>query len=311
MSPGRDESAAGRIVAGSSRRTESPQEPPACGESLPPAAALGPFRRRSDVEGDLKRRDVRGSEGPRERASTNPSPETGLGERPPRRSGLTAMFEQATATVDSRHRGFFDAGRGPAGVGAASRRDPVLSRRRRRRRGGAGGRARGSADLPVSGLPRSAVHRQGRQRAPPPLRAQVAGQEHRSTAAWRHQALLMLADWTARRYPHLEAELDDREEGESLQLRSPRTGRVGAADGHLRPPLPAAGTGARASSCWSALARAAAARREADGAPARWWCGEGRLVGDSSPTTDGRWRSTPRSDSSPPSPTPPRPRGRA
>jgi hypothetical protein len=41
----------------------------------------------------------------------------------------------------------------------------------------------------------------------------VAGQEHRSTAAWRHQALLMLAEWSARNYPKLEAEIDEGEQG--------------------------------------------------------------------------------------------------
>ena len=42
----------------------------------------------------------------------------------------------------------------------------------------------------------------------------------RLLSALRHQALVMRADWSARRYPNLEVELDEREEGEALRLRS-------------------------------------------------------------------------------------------
>lgn len=53
----------------------------------------------------------------------------------------------------------------------------------------------------------------------------VAGQEHRSSAVWRHQALLMLSDWVTIRYPHLELTLD-KENDASLSIRSPRSGQV-------------------------------------------------------------------------------------
>jgi hypothetical protein len=110
---------------------------------------------------------------------------------------------------------------------------------------------------------------------------QVAGQEHRTTAAWRHQALLMLAEWSARRYPHLEIDVDDdSEEGESLRLCSPRSGKVlrltVTYDRRYELPTPGLGEPLLLGHSRALLLP----RREVPGAPSSWWCGEGRLVGD-------------------------------
>ena len=90
----------------------------------------------------------------------------------------------------------------------------------------------------------------------------------------------MLADWSARRYPNLEIDLDDREEGESLRLRSPRSGRVVRLsvtyDRRYQPPPLASGEQLLLGHSRALLLP----RREAHAPPGRWWCSEGRLVGD-------------------------------
>jgi hypothetical protein len=191
------------------------------------------------------------------------------------------MFEQATATADSGHRAFFDRS-GEVRQVWARQADGTLFY---------------LADGAVDDDVRAAAHA-GRLTCPYPecpdprfiakggrerrhhFAHQVAGQEHRTSAAWRHQALLMLAEWSGRRYPDLKVDLDDREEGESLRLRSPRTGRVVRLtvtyDRRYQPPVPSPGEQLLLGHTRGLLLP----RSEADGAPGRWWCGEGRLVGD-------------------------------
>ncbi len=144
-------------------------------------------------------------------------------------------------------------------------------------------RAAASADrltCPYPGCPGPRFIAKGGQERRHHFAHQVAGQEHRTSAGWRHQALLMLADWSARRYPHLEIDLDDREDGESLALRSPRTGQMVRLTVTYDRRYQAAGL-APAEQLLVGHSRALLLpRREADGAPGRWWCGEGRLVGD-------------------------------
>ena len=191
------------------------------------------------------------------------------------------MFEQATATADSRHRGFFDRS-GEVRQVWARRADGTLfylddgavdAEVRAAARAG-----RLTCPYPSCPDPRF-IARGGSERRHH-FAHQVAGQEHRTAAAWRHQALLMLADWSSRRYPHLEVELDDREEGESLRLRSPRTGRVVRLtvtyDRRYQAPAPALGEQLLLGHTRGLLLP----RSEADDEPGRWWCGEGRLVGE-------------------------------
>jgi hypothetical protein len=191
------------------------------------------------------------------------------------------MFEQATATADSRHRTFFD------------RSGEVRQVWARRADGALFYLPDGAVDDEVRAAARAGRLTCPYPRCPDPrfiakggsarrhhFAHQVAGQEHRTAAAWRHQALLMLADWTARRHPHLEVELDDREEGESLRVRSPRSGKVVRLtvtyDRRYQPPARAPGEQLLLGHTRGLLLP----RGEVDDEPGRWWCGEGRLVGD-------------------------------
>jgi hypothetical protein len=191
------------------------------------------------------------------------------------------MFEHATATADSRHRMFF-ARAGEICQVWARRTDGILFYLPD---GGVDREVRAAAHAgrltcPYPGCPDPRFIAKGGSERRHHFAHRIAGQEHRTTAAWRHQALLMLADWSARRYPNLEIELDDREAGESLQLRSPRTGRVVRLtvtyDRRYQPPPPLPGVQLLVGHSRGLLLP----RREAEGAPGRWWCGEGRLVGD-------------------------------
>jgi hypothetical protein len=212
------------------------------------------------------------------------------------------MFEQATATADSRHRAFFD------------RSGEVRQVWARQADGALFYLADGAVDsdvrvaaragrltCPYPGCPDPRFIAKGGNERRHHFAHQVAGQEHRTTAAWRHQALLMLADWSARRYPELEVDLDDREEGESLRLRSPRSGRVVRLtvtyDRRYQPPAPAPGeqlcSGIRARCCCR-VARLTAHLGAGGAARGGWWA-------IWSPSCGGRSLSTHRSASWPPS----------
>jgi hypothetical protein len=103
----------------------------------------------------------------------------------------------------------------------------------------------------------------------------IAGTTHNAAEGWRHQALLMLADWAARRYPQIKAEIDHHEG--SLRLRSVRTGRELTLSVTYDP--------RRQSTRDTQLLvghsrRLLLPREHVDGEPEQWWCGKGRLVGD-------------------------------
>jgi hypothetical protein len=191
------------------------------------------------------------------------------------------MFEHATAVADSRHRAFFDRA-GEVRQVWARRTDGTLFYLAD---GGVDDQVRadahaGELTCPYPGCPdRRFVAKGGTERRHH-FAHHVAGQDHRRSSAWRHQALLMLADWSQRRYPDLEVELDDREDTESLGLRSPRTGRLVrlTVTYDRRYQLPAAAPGAQLLvGHWRALLLP---RKEAEGPSGLWWCGEGRLVGE-------------------------------
>jgi hypothetical protein len=191
------------------------------------------------------------------------------------------MFKQATAIADQRHRAFFDRA-GEVRQVWARRADGTLFYLAD---GGVTSQIRAAAragDLtcPYPGCPDPRFIAKGGSERRHHFAHQVAGQEHRATAAWRHQALLMLADWSRRRYPQLEVDLDDHEEGESLRLRSPSSGRVLrlTVTYDRRYELPALESGQQ---LLVGHSRALLLPRcEADSGATRWWCGEGRLVGE-------------------------------
>lgn len=188
------------------------------------------------------------------------------------------MFDQATATADPRHRAFF--GReGEVRQVWARRDDGALFYLDD---GAVDDEVRAAAHAgqlicPYPGCPYPRfIARGGRERRHH-FAHKVAGQEHRSTAVWRHQALLMLTDWITRRYPHLELTLDD---DATLSIQSPRSGRVlrltVTYDRRYQPPAPAPGAQVLVGHSRALLLP----RQEAQGAPSCWWLGEGRLVGD-------------------------------
>jgi len=192
-----------------------------------------------------------------------------------------SIFEHATAVADSRHRAFFDRA-GEVRQVWAQRTDGTWFYLAD---GGVDDHVRadahaGELTCPYPGCPdRRFVAKGGTERRHH-FAHHVAGQEHGSSA-WRHQALLMLADWSHRRYPDLEVELDDREDSESLRLRSPRTGRLVRLtvtyDRRYQPPTPTPAGAQLLVGHSRALLRP---RGEVDGAPGVWWCARTRLVGD-------------------------------
>jgi hypothetical protein len=192
-----------------------------------------------------------------------------------------SMFDHATAVADRRHRAFFDRA-GEVRQVWAQRTDGTSFYLAD---GGVDDQVRadahaGELSCPYPGCPDRRFIAKGGTERRHHFAHHVAGQDHRRSPAWRHQALLMLADWSHRRYPHLDVELDDREDNESLRLRSPRTDRLVrlTVTYDRRYQLPAAVPGAQLLVGHSRALLLP--RKEADGPPGLWWCGEGRLVGD-------------------------------
>jgi hypothetical protein len=192
-----------------------------------------------------------------------------------------SMFDHATAVADRRHRAFFDRA-GEVRQVWAQRTDGTSFYLAD---GGVDDQVRadahaGELSCPYPGCPDRRFIAKGGSERRHHFAHHVAGQDHRRSPAWRHQALLMLADWSHRRYPHLEVELDDREDNESLRLRSPRTDRLVRLtvtyDRRYQLPAPVPGAQLLVGHSRALLLP----RKEAEGPPGLWWCGEGRLVGD-------------------------------
>jgi len=191
------------------------------------------------------------------------------------------MFDQATAIADPRHRAFF--GReGEVRQVWARRGDGTLFYLAN---GAVDDEVRAAARArklicPYPGCPDPRFIAKGGTERRHHFAHQVAGQEHRSTAVWRHQALLMLTDWVSSRYPELEVTPNDAEDGEVLSIRSPRSGRVVRLtvtyDRRYQPPAPAPGEQLLVGHSRALLLP----RQEAQRTPGGWWCGESRLVGD-------------------------------
>ncbi len=190
------------------------------------------------------------------------------------------MFERLTATADDRHRTFFDRA-GEVRQVWARRADGSLFYLDD---GGVDAEVRAAAragrlTCPSPGCPDPRFIAKGGSERRHHFAHQVAGQQHPSTTAWRHQALPMLADWSARQYPKLTAQIDEDEQAQFIRLRSP-TGRVlpltVTYDRRYQTLQPAPGEQLLVGHSRALLLP----RREVEGAPGRWWCGEGRLVGD-------------------------------
>lgn len=103
----------------------------------------------------------------------------------------------------------------------------------------------------------------------------IAGSAHSAATGWRHQALLMLGDWAARRYPRLQTEIDDQEG--VLRLRSPQTDHevvlVVTYD-------PRRSVTSHAQLLLGHSKRLLLPRYHIKGQPEQWWCGKSRLVTD-------------------------------
>jgi hypothetical protein len=192
-----------------------------------------------------------------------------------------SMFDHATAVADRRHRAFFDRA-GEVRQVWAQRTDGTSFYLAD---GGVDDEVRadahaGELSCPYPGCPDRRFIAKGGVERRHHFAHHVAGQDHRRSPAWRHQALLMLADWSQRRYPHLEVELDDREDNDSLRLYSPRADRLVrlTVTYDRRYQLSAAAPGAQILVGHSRALLLP--RKEVEGPPGHCWCGEGRLVGD-------------------------------
>src|ERR1039458_4652459 len=185
------------------------------------------------------------------------------------------MFDQATALADPRHRAFF------------GREGEVRQVWARRGDGNLFYLADDAVDdevravahagqliCPYPGCPDPRFIAKGGSERRHHFAHQEAGQEHRSTAVWHYQALLMLTDWVTGRYPHLEVTLDDSEDGAGLSIRSPRSGRVlrltVTYDRRYQPPPPAPGEQLLVGHSRALLLP----RQETQATPGCWWCGE-------------------------------------
>lgn len=186
------------------------------------------------------------------------------------------MFDQASARADRRHRTFFQK-RGELCQVWARRDDGHLFY---------------LADDAVDDDIRAAAHA-GRLTCPYPgcpdprfvakggperrhhFAHKIAGTAHSAATGWRHQALLMLADWTARRYPQIQTKIDDQDG--ILRLHSPQT--------HHEVVLavtydPRRRTTGEAQLLLGHSSRLLLPRDRIEGEPEHWWCGKSRLVTD-------------------------------
>jgi hypothetical protein len=186
------------------------------------------------------------------------------------------MFQRTTGGADGRHRAFFEDA-GEVRQVWALRHDgdlfflPV---------GGVDQQIRDDAHAgrlicPYPGCPDPRFIARGGRRRRHHFAHKIAGVEHRTATGWRFQALLMLKDWCSRRYPQLEIDIDESQG--SLRVRSPRSGRaVWLTVTYDRRHELEAGRQLLVGHSPVLLLP----RQEVNGAPGRWWCGNGRLVGD-------------------------------
>ncbi len=187
------------------------------------------------------------------------------------------MFDQATATADRRHRTFF---------WQAGEVQQVWARRSGGRLfyledGGVDDAVRdatraGELTCPYPGCPDTRFIARGGTERRHHFAHKMAGQEHRSTEVWRHQAMLMLMDWLSRSYPQLEV-ATERDDAAELSVHSTRTGRalrlIVTYDRRYRPP------GRSDEQVLLGHSRALLLPRvEASDPRGAWWCGHGRLV---------------------------------
>jgi hypothetical protein len=106
------------------------------------------------------------------------------------------VFERLSATADHPHRAFFDRAGEVRQVWARQAAGALFYLAD----GGVDDQVRAAAHAgrltcPYPGCPDPRFIAKGGSERRHHFAHQVAGQEHRTTAAWRHQALLMLADW--------------------------------------------------------------------------------------------------------------------
>ena len=187
-----------------------------------------------------------------------------------------AMFERATGTADDRHRQFF---------GSTVELRQVWARRSDGQlfylaAGGVDEQVRADAHAgrltcPYPGCPDPRFIARGGPERRHHFAHKVAGAEHDTAAGWRYQALLMVAEWCQRRHPRIDVELN--QYAGSLRLRSSRSGTVVYLavtydPGHEPTPDRQLLLGHSR--------KLLLPRETVDGGPERWWCGEGRLVGE-------------------------------
>ena len=187
-----------------------------------------------------------------------------------------AMFDRASGRADGRHRAFFQTGGDLCQVWAR-RNDGTLFYLPD---GAVDDQVRndvhaGRLTCPYPGCPDPHFVAKGGPIRRHHFAHKIGGAGHSAAAGWRHQGLLMLAEWSRRRYPQIQAEIDD-DQG-ALRLRSPRSGNEVVLAVTYDPGWRAPGT---AQVLVGHSRRLLLPRQHIDGQPEQWRCGRGRLVGE-------------------------------
>jgi hypothetical protein len=196
------------------------------------------------------------------------------------------VFQQATATIDARHRDFFAAA-GDARQVWARRPDQqppgvfflpeggVTDEIRRQC-------AAGELVCPMDGCPDPRFIARGGELRRHHFAHHVAHVKHATAAVWRTEAMTMLSDW-AGHYRGADVDAEDRDGLARVRVRSQRTGRrvelQVTYDRRYEPPLEdLADSSAQllVGHTRGLLLPRQACRARTDA----WWCGEGRLVGE-------------------------------
>jgi hypothetical protein len=196
------------------------------------------------------------------------------------------VFEQATATIDARHRDFFAAAGDARQVWARrpNQQPPavfflpeagVTDEIRRQC-------AAGELVCPMDGCPDPRFIARGGELRRHHFAHHVAHVKHATAAVWRTEAMTMLADWTGH-YRGADVQAEDRDGLARVRVRSRRSGRrvelQVTYDRRYEPPLKhlaESTTQLLVGHTRGLLLPRQACQARSDA----WWCGEGRLVGE-------------------------------